>query len=141
MLTAVSASANTARPRISAFGRTVTPQGSGGATCTSAPSANDLVRLLHPTPAVGCLPRTDEWLAKLSEYRSFLKVPGFFGAPFGFSQGDTQHMVVSIRGLAWQNNEITLPSGCGIVAGSAFDHEWRELRLKREAVVRLLGLD
>jgi len=111
------------------------------ATCTSAPSANDLVRLLHPTPAVGCLPRTDEWLAKLREYRTFLKVPGFFGAPFGFSQGDTQHMVVSIRGLAWQRNEITLPSGCGIVGGSAFDHEWRELRLKREAVVRLLGLD
>ena len=111
------------------------------ATCTRAPSANDLVRLLHPTPAVGCLPRTNEWLAKLREYRTFLKVPGFFGAPFGFSLGETQHMVVSIRGLAWQQNEITLPSGCGIVAGSAFDHEWRELRLKREAVVRLLGLE
>jgi len=110
------------------------------ATCSSAPSANDLVRLLHPTPAVGCLPRTDEWLAKLREYRTFLKVPGFFGAPFGFSLGHTQHLVVSIRGLSWQGDEVTLPSGCGIVAGSAFDHEWRELRLKREAVVRLLGL-
>lgn len=111
------------------------------ATCASAPSANDLVRLLHPTPAVGCLPRTDVWMAKLREYRTFLKVPGFFGAPFGFSQGGMQHMVVSIRGLSWQGSEVTLPSGCGIVAGSAFDHEWRELRLKREAVVRLLGLE
>ena len=110
------------------------------ASCTGKSSANDLVRLLHPTPAVGCLPRTEEWLGKLSEYRALLQVPGFFGAPFGFSLGETQHMVVSIRGLSWQGDAVTLPSGCGIVAGSAFDHEWRELRLKREAVVRLLGL-
>ena len=43
MLTAVSASANTARPRISALGRSITPPelaaDSGGATCTSAPMA------------------------------------------------------------------------------------------------------
>ena len=44
------------------------------------------------------------------------------------------------HGIAWQGDEVTLPSGCGIVGGSAFDHEWRELRLKREAVLRLLGL-
>ncbi len=108
--------------------------------CSLPQAANDLVRLLHPTPAVGCLPRTEEWLGKLREYRSFLKVPGFFGAPFGFSHAGAQHFVVSIRGLGWEGQKLTLPSGCGIVGGSAFDHEWRELRLKREAVVRLLGL-
>jgi hypothetical protein len=26
------------------------------------------------------------------------------------------------------------------VAGSAFDHEWRELRLKRESVAKLFGV-
>ena len=108
--------------------------------CPVPPDSNQLVKLLHPTPAVGCLPRADEWLAKLHEYRAFLKVPGFFGAPFGFSHAGAQHFVVSIRGLGWEGQRITLPSGCGIVGGSAFDHEWRELRLKREAVVRLLGL-
>lgn len=108
---------------------------------TASPVVPDeLVRLLHPTPAVGCLPRSDEWLARLREYRALLGVPGFFGAPFGFSHEGTQHLVVAIRGLSWNaEGEITLPSGCGIVGGSAFDHEWRELRLKREAVVRLLG--
>jgi menaquinone-specific isochorismate synthase len=109
-------------------------------TSTALPDSNHLVQLLHPTPAVGCLPREDEWLAKLREYRAFLKVPGFFGAPFGFSHAGAQHFVVSIRGLGWEGQRITLPSGCGIVGGSAFDHEWRELRLKREAVVRLLGI-
>ena len=40
MLTAVSASANTARPRISTFGRSAAPAASnGGATCTRAPMA------------------------------------------------------------------------------------------------------
>jgi menaquinone-specific isochorismate synthase len=49
-------------------------------------------------------------------------------------------MVVSIRGISWLGAEAQLPSGCGIVGGSAFDHEWRELRLKRESVISMLGL-
>ena len=105
--------------------------------------ADDLIRHLHPTPAVGCLPRDDTWLARLREYRQQLQVPGFFGAPFGFVEpgADTPcHIVVAIRGLGWHGSEAQLPSGCGIVSGSAFDHEWRELRLKREAVLRLLGV-
>jgi menaquinone-specific isochorismate synthase len=108
--------------------------------CREPASADQLVPLLHPTPAVGCLPRTKEWLSKLAEYRTLLRVPGFFGAPFGFSHDGKQTMVVSIRGLSWQGTQIALPSGCGIVGGSAFDHEWRELRMKREAVARLLHL-
>jgi menaquinone-specific isochorismate synthase len=101
-----------------------------------------LVRELHPTPAVGCLPREEAWLQKLREYRGQLQVPGFFGAPFGFVEQGAQccHMVVAIRGISWAGQEAQLPSGCGIVGGSAFDHEWRELRLKRESVVAMLGL-
>ena len=102
-----------------------------------------LVRELHPTPAVGCLPREDTWLQRLKEYRTQLRVPNFFGAPFGFVEpGDSHlcHMVVSIRGISWLGAEAQLPSGCGIVGGSAFDHEWRELRLKRESVISMLGL-
>lgn len=102
-----------------------------------------LVRELHPTPAVGCLPREETWMTRLKEYRTQLQAPGFFGSPFGFLEpgGDgICHMVVAIRGLGWQGDEVQLPSGCGIVAGSAFDHEWRELRLKREAVLNQFGL-
>lgn len=104
---------------------------------------NTLIRELHPTPAVGCLPREEQWLTKLRDYRTQLKVPGFFGAPFGFiepGENSTCHVIVAIRGLSWKGDEAQLPSGCGIVGGSAFDHEWRELRLKREAVVTMLGL-
>ena len=101
---------------------------------------NALVRLLHPTPAVGCVPRDEQSLGKLMEYRRLLEVPSFFGAPFGFKSGGEFHCVVAIRGIGWTGSEAVLPSGCGIVAGSAYDHEWRELRLKREAVARLLGV-
>lgn len=110
------------------------------ATLRAPALPSDLISLLHPTPAVGCLPRTDEWLTKLREYRARLKAPGFFGAPFGFSLDGEHHLVVAIRGLGWEGEKIVLPSGCGIVGGSAFDHEWRELRLKREAVIRLFRL-
>ncbi len=109
-------------------------------TLNEKANPDTLVNELHPTPAVGCLPREDYWLQKLHEYRAQLNVPGFFGAPFGFSQDGVCHMVVAIRGIAWQGDQVQLPSGCGIVGGSAFDHEWRELRLKREAVMNLLGL-
>ncbi len=100
-----------------------------------------LVSLLHPTPAVGCMPRDVPSISRLREFRQQLKVPGFFGAPFGFMEpGGSTHVVVAIRGICWEGNQVSLPSGCGIVGGSAFDHEWRELRLKREAVLRLLAL-
>ncbi len=106
-------------------------------------SVDALVQRLHPTPAVGCLPREESWLARLREYRTQLAVPGFFGAPFGFvepGQGSACHMVVAIRGVGWRGQEAQLPSGCGIVGGSAFDHEWREVRLKRDAVAEMLGV-
>ncbi|MBL9133179.1 MAG: chorismate-binding protein, partial [Verrucomicrobiaceae bacterium] len=52
-----------------------------------------LVPFLHPTPAVGCLPRDDSTLDRLRDYRSQLKVPAFFGAPFGFAEPDgTTHL-------------------------------------------------
>jgi menaquinone-specific isochorismate synthase len=109
-------------------------------TLDKAPDLNRLVHRLHPTPAVGVLPRDEASLARLMEYRRQLGAPAFFGAPFGFKVGDAFHCVVAIRGIGWRGSEVLLPSGCGIVGGSAFDHEWRELRLKREAVAALLGV-
>ncbi len=98
------------------------------------------VRLLHPTPAVGCLPRDEASLHKLMEYRQQLRAPAFFGAPFGFKQADEFHCAVAIRGLGWEGTNVTLPCGCGIVGASSFDHEWRELRQKRDAVAKLLNV-
>jgi menaquinone-specific isochorismate synthase len=101
---------------------------------------NELVRVLHPTPALGACPRGDGALRQLVEYRKRLGVPDQFGAPFGMRhEGDFQ-VLVAIRNLSWDGRDVFLPSGVGLVEGSRFDREWRELALKRNSVKSLLGV-
>jgi menaquinone-specific isochorismate synthase len=97
-----------------------------------------LLRRLHPTPALGPLPRTDETMNLLGEWRQRLGCPAEFGAPFGVWDHGAFEAVVAIRGLWWKGAEILLPAGCGIIEASRLVNEWRELRLKREAVKRFL---
>ncbi len=105
------------------------------------PEPAELVRALHPTPAMGILPRSAENLAALHAWRRQLGVPETFGAPFGVQWSGGIQMVVTIRGLWWIPDRILLPAGCGIVEGSALDREWRELGLKRRWVKQAFGLD
>ncbi|MFT5471282.1 MAG: menaquinone-specific isochorismate synthase [Verrucomicrobiales bacterium] len=104
------------------------------------PDFDSLIRLMHPTPALGPFPRTQGSLAKLRGYRDELEAPLGFGAPFGAFVDGTFHAVVAIRNVSWSGNDVFLPSGCGVVAESNFENEWRELGLKRHAVRDLLGL-
>jgi menaquinone-specific isochorismate synthase len=97
-----------------------------------------LIRRLHPTPALGPLPRTAETLALLFEWRERLGCPPEFGAPFGLWDQDRFEAIVAIRGIWWNKQHLILPAGCGIIEASRLVNEWRELRLKREAVKRFL---
>jgi menaquinone-specific isochorismate synthase len=98
----------------------------------------ELIRKLHPTPALGPLPRTAETMEKLLEWRSRLGCPAGFGAPFGLWENGRFVSVVAIRGIWWDGPRVTIPAGCGIIEASRLVNEWRELRLKREAVKRFL---
>jgi menaquinone-specific isochorismate synthase len=98
-----------------------------------------LLKRLHPTPALGPLPRTDQTMAMLAGWRKRLECPGEFGAPFGVWDSGRFEAVVAIRGLWWEGNRISLPAGCGIIEASRLVNEWRELRLKRDAVKRFVG--
>lgn len=101
---------------------------------------NALVKRLHPTPALGACPRGDGALRQLVNYREQLGVPPEFGAPFGaFHEGFFQ-VLVAIRNVSWNGRDAFLPSGVGLVEGSRFDREWRELALKRNSVKSLLGV-
>lgn len=102
--------------------------------------AGELVRRLHPTPALGPLPRTDETMAQLLEWRNRLGCPPWFGAPFGVCCDGVLTVVVAIRMLVWRGDDVWLPSGCGVIAESRLVNEWRELRLKRDAVRTIFGL-
>jgi menaquinone-specific isochorismate synthase len=99
----------------------------------------DLIRRLHPTPALGPLPRTDATMEKLLDWRKRLGCPHEFGAPFGLWDGGRFEAVVMIRGVWWRGNQLQIPAGCGIIEASRLVNEWRELRLKRESVKSFLA--
>jgi menaquinone-specific isochorismate synthase len=101
---------------------------------------NDIIRLLHPTPALGISPRTDAAMALLTRCRTRTGTPAAFGAPFGVAWPGGALFVVAIRAAFWQGDHIQLPAGGGLVAGSEFENEWAELELKRAWVRRALGL-
>lgn len=109
-------------------------------TLSRASPVDDLVRTLHPTPALGVLPRSAENLARLAELRDEAGTPRRFGAPFGVQVDGAFHGVVGIRHIGWRGRTALLPSGCGIIAESDPLREWRELALKRESVKRLFGV-
>jgi menaquinone-specific isochorismate synthase len=99
-----------------------------------------LLRRLHPTPALGPLPRTDGTMASLLEWRDRLGCPPHFGSPFGLWDQGRFDAIVAIRGIWWDGTQLKIPAGCGIIEASRLVNEWRELRLKREAVKRCLEL-
>ncbi|MEM9018797.1 MAG: chorismate-binding protein [Verrucomicrobiota bacterium] len=106
----------------------------------SGADLNDLVKRLHPTPALGACPRGEGALKQLVQYRNQLGVPTDFGAPFGAVHKDFFQVLVAIRNVSWSGRDVFLPSGVGLVEGSRFDREWRELALKRNSVKSLLGV-
>ena len=97
-------------------------------------SVDELIRRLHPTPALGPLPRTQETMALLTGWRNRLNCPPHFGAPFGLLKDGSFTSLVAIRGVHWEGDCVAVPSGCGVIEASRLVNEWRELRLKREAV-------
>lgn len=99
-----------------------------------------LISHLHPTPALGPLPRTEETMAQLINWRKKLDCPDKFGAPFGLLRDGEFEALVAIRMVAWNKENFSLPSGCGVIAESRLVNEWRELVLKRSSVKALLGL-
>ena len=102
---------------------------------------DELLRRLHPTPALGPLPRTAETLSLLLDWRQRLGCPSQFGAPFGLWEDGKFDAVVAIRGIWWSARDLLLPAGCGVIEASRLVNEWRELRLKREAVKCCLQAD
>lgn len=93
-----------------------------------------LIARMHPTPALGSLPRTAATLEQLQGWRERLGCPPVFGAPFGLLRDGDFESLVAIRMVAWDGEEILIPSGCGVIQASRLVNEWRELALKRHSV-------
>lgn len=99
----------------------------------------ELIKKLHPTPALGVSPRNFnyQWMRELPEASLRKK----FGAPFAvqFPNGDFIS-VVAIRNIQWNAQEIILGAGGGVVEESELQKEWLELQGKRNSVKSLMGL-
>ncbi len=93
----------------------------------------DLLKTLHPTPAVGGWPR-DEALAYLSACEPFQR--GLYAAPVGWISPEGSEWLVAIRSALLDGPTLHLYSGAGIVDGSQADQEWQELDRKLAWITR-----
>jgi menaquinone-specific isochorismate synthase len=101
------------------------------------PSALELAGLLHPTPAVGGVPR-DLALAVLAQLEPFAR--GAYAGPVGWvdAHGDGE-WAVAIRCATLTPGGARLVAGAGIVAGSDPEAEWAETEWKLAAVLDVLS--
>ncbi len=107
-----------------------------GRLAAPAPSALELARLLHPTPAVGGTPRR----AALDAIRALEGFDrGRYAGPVGWvdARGDGE-WAIALRGAELDGARARLVAGAGIVAGSDPDAEWAETQAKLEPMLRAL---
>jgi menaquinone-specific isochorismate synthase len=107
-----------------------------GRLASPAPSALELARLLHPTPAVGGTPRGAA-LAAIRELEAFDR--GRYAGPVGWvdARGDGE-WAIALRGAELDGARARLVAGAGIVAGSDPAAEWAETQAKLEPMLRAL---
>lgn len=97
----------------------------------------ELLAQLHPTPALGGLPKQAalQQIEKV-EQRS----RGLFGAPLGYLDFNCRgELVVGIRAAVLKENQAYLFAGAGIVAESSPDKEVHETHLKFQPLLQALG--
>ncbi|MEN0059932.1 MAG: chorismate-binding protein [Bdellovibrio sp.] len=106
--------------------------------CRQKPGFLSLIHQLHPTPALGVAPRSAgyQWMASFPGQEGRRQ----FGGPFAFWGAEEAVCLVAIRNLQWNKDSAQIGSGCGVVASSELEREWRELSQKRFAVRKILGL-
>ncbi|QCJ43836.1 isochorismate synthase [Bacillus sp. S3] len=96
-----------------------------------------LVERLHPTPALGGLPKKAA-VEKIREVEELDR--GFYGAPLGWvDYKQNGEFAVSIRCGLLQGDEASLFAGCGVVADSNSESEYLETGLKFTPMLRALG--
>jgi menaquinone-specific isochorismate synthase len=99
-------------------------------------SDQELFLHLHPTPALGGLPKQAA-MSYLSQVEPFHR--GWYGGTFGMVSPQETDMAVAIRSALVRGNEMHLFAGAGIVKGSQPKKEWEELDRKITHYLRFLN--
>jgi len=98
----------------------------------------DMLRLLHPTSAVGGMPRTAalEFLARHEGYdRAYYS--GFLG-PVNVAAPGVSRLFVNLRCLQLRTNEAILYAGTGLTVDSDPAREWQETEYKMRTAAAVL---
>ena len=111
-------------------------------TLAGGVGALDVLRALHPTPAVGGTP-TDLALDAIDRLEPFDR--GLYAGPVGWVGRDgagreAAEVAVGIRSGLVEGRTLSLYSGAGIVVGSDPAAEWAEIEHKIGDFARVLGL-
>lgn len=98
------------------------------ATLKDQYSIFDIVKQLHPTPALGGVPR-EKSLAFIREHE--LLDRGWYGAPIGWiDSNENGEFAVAIRSGLIQGDEVSLFAGCGVMKDSDPQAEYEETNIK-----------
>jgi menaquinone-specific isochorismate synthase len=99
---------------------------------------HDLIRELHPTPAVGGYPKSEAF-PHIHEIEQIDR--GWYAAPVGwFNLNGCGEFAVGIRSALLHKNKAELFAGCGIVADSDPEKEWNETLLKFRPLIDALNM-
>ncbi|QZA88135.1 isochorismate synthase [Salinarchaeum sp. IM2453] len=103
------------------------------ANATSKTHILDILSMLHPSPAVGGLPK-ELALRTIQELEPFQR--GWYASPVGWFDADGYgEFAVGIRSGVNTNSKLRLFAGNGIVSDSVPEEEWEEVNLKYDPVL------
>ena len=95
-----------------------------------------ILTLLHPTPAVGGMPRAQA-LRAIAKLEPFAR--GWYAGPIGYIGYDSVDFAVALRCALMQGSRVNLYAGAGIVEGSTADEEWLEIEQKKSIFLNLFS--
>jgi len=106
-------------------------------TLRPSTTSMDLLRALHPTPAVGGVPH-DAALSAIRDQEPFDR--GWYAGPVGWIGAGEAEFAVAIRAGLVRGDAIDLYSGAGLVEGSEPEDEWDEIEQKIGDFAAVLGI-
>lgn len=98
----------------------------------SKASDKEIIKALHPTPAIGGFPR-ESALRFIKKHEPFER--GYYAGLVGMMSREKATFAVAIRSALLEEKELHLFAGCGIVKGSEPLQEWEELEAKIEGFI------
>lgn len=106
------------------------------ATLKDGYSVFDLIEKLHPTPALGGVPR-ETALAFMRNHE--LLDRGWYGAPIGWMDSNNHsEFAVALRSGLVQADEVSLFAGCGVMRDSDPEMEFEETKMKFLPMLQIL---